>query len=214
MSPSPTPALKLWYSPGACSFVPHVALIEAGLDFEVILAQVRNMTKEFEAINPQLKVPVLALGDEIITEMSAVLTAIASLVPEKKFLGRTTIETIRVYEWLNYLSSTAHGQAYAGLWQTYRFVKDPELYPAVREKSLEAVKDCYSLIDTKLKASGSMYAVGDAFTVVDPFLVVLYCWASRLGLEMEAAYPSYARYAKELLKSESVIEARKVHVNV
>jgi glutathione S-transferase len=154
------------------------------------------------------------MGDEIITEMSAVLTAISSIVPDRQLLGRTQMETIRVYEWLNYLSSTAHGQAYAGLWQTRRFVHDPQLYPAVLERALDSIKECYSFIEAKLHASGMMYAVGSAFTVVDPFLVALYCWASRLELDMEATYPSHAKYAKRLLELESFIEARRIHVNI
>jgi hypothetical protein len=53
---------------GACSFAPHVAIIEAGLEAELILAQLGSMTKEFEALNLKLKlkVPVLAMDDEII----------------------------------------------------------------------------------------------------------------------------------------------------
>lgn len=214
MSSNPTPSLKLWYSPGACSFVPHVTLIEAGLKAELILAQVGSMSKEFEALNPKLKVPVLAMDDEIVTEMSAVLTAISSIVPDRQLLGRTTMETIRVYEWLNYLSTTAHGQAYAGLWQTRRFVRDPQLYPAVREKAVDSIKECYSFIEAKLQASGTTHAVGNSFTAVDPFLVALYCWASRVGLEMESTYPTYTRYAKRLLETESFVEARKIHFNV
>ncbi len=214
MSSNAAPTLKLWYSPGACSFVPHVALLEAGLKPELIRAEVGSMTKEFEAYNPKLKVPVLAMDDGVITEMAAVLTAIASIVPDRKLLGSTTMETIRAYEWLNYLSTTAHGQAYAGLWQTRRFVHDPQLYPAVREKALDSVKECYSFIEAKLRTSGAMHAVGSSFTVVDPFLVVLYCRASRLELDMETAYPSYTKYAKRFLELDSFVRARAVHIKV
>ncbi|KAH8892892.1 glutathione S-transferase [Thozetella sp. PMI_491] len=213
--PSTTlPALKLWYSPEACSFAPHVTLLEAGLEAELILAQVGSMTKEFETLNPKLRVPVLAVDDEIITEIPAVLTAIAQLVPDRKFLGRTPIETVRVYEWLNYLSGTVHGQAFGGLWRPERFVKDPQLYPAVHEKALESLKACYSFIEAKLRASGTTYAVGSSFTVVDPFLVVMYRWGSRPKLDMEAAYPTYAGYAKRLLETKSFVEAHKLHEKV
>ncbi|UKZ81488.1 hypothetical protein TrVFT333_009260 [Trichoderma virens FT-333] len=83
--------LTLFWSPGACSFVPHVALCETGLKFDLVLAKVGHMTKEFEAINPKRRVPVLVMGKEIITEMAAVLTAIATAAPEAHIFGQTPL---------------------------------------------------------------------------------------------------------------------------
>lgn len=136
MSSTPKAPLRLWYSPGACSFVPYVALCEAGLEAELILAQAGKMSDEFKALNPKARVPVFAIGEEVITEMSAVLTAIASLVPEAHLFGRSTMETIRVYEWLNYLSTTAHAQSFESVWRTERFTLDPEIYPSIQARGV------------------------------------------------------------------------------
>lgn len=207
-------SLKLWYSPGACSFVPHVALCEAGLEADLILAQVGNMSAEFKALNPKSRVPVLAIGDEVITEMSAVLNGISSLAPEAHLFGRTTMETIRVYEWLNYLSTTAHAQSFASIWRTERFTRDIEIYPSIQARGVENVKDVYALVEGKLSEHQSDYAVGDSFTVVDPFLVLIYCWAERLHIKMEAAYPRYTAYVQRLLERPSFIGASRLHRNV
>ncbi|KAJ5305183.1 uncharacterized protein N7443_004843 [Penicillium atrosanguineum] len=185
MAENTTPTVRLWYSPGACSFVPHVALGEAGIKADLILAQVGAMAEEFQAVNPKRRVPVLAIDDEVITEMAAILTAVSSLAPESKLLGRTTLETIRVYEWLNYFSTTAHAQAVASVFRTERFTNDPSTYPAIRQKGRETIQEVYALIEEKLKASGTQFAVGDSFTVADACLVLLYLWASRLNIEME-----------------------------
>lgn len=214
MSSTSTVPLKLWYSPGACSFVPHVALCEAGLEAELILAQVGKMSDEFKALNPKARVPVLAIGVEVITEMSAVLTAIASLAPEAHLLGHSAMETIRVYEWLNYLSTTAHAQSFASVWRTERFTRDPEVYPSIQARGVENVRDVYAFVERKLSDHESDYAVGNSFTVVDPFLVLMYCWAGRLRIEMERAYPRYTSYVQGLLGRPSVVEARKVHSHV
>ncbi|KAL3490555.1 hypothetical protein BJX62DRAFT_238011 [Aspergillus germanicus] len=212
---SSQPPLKLFYSPGACSFVPHAALLEANLNVDLILARVGHMTPEFISINPKRRVPVLVINDaEIITEMSAVLTAISSLSPETNLLGRTTLETIRVYEWLNWLSTVAHGQALGSIWRPERYSNDPSIYPAIREKGFETIRECYKIINEKVAEPGTSFAIGGAFTVVDAFLVLLYCWASRLEIGMEAEYPDYAGYAKRLLGRESVRMARELHVDV
>ncbi|KAJ0421733.1 hypothetical protein BJY00DRAFT_311749 [Aspergillus carlsbadensis] len=139
--------------------------------------------------------------------MSAVLTAIPSLSPETNLLGRTTLETIRVYKWLNWLSTVAHGQALGSIWRAERYSKDPSIYPAIREKGLETIRECYEVISEKLAEPGT------GFAVVDAFLVLLFRWAGRLGIDMEE-YPDYADYAKRLLGRDSVGRAREVHVDV
>lgn len=214
MASANKPTLKLWYSPGACSFVPHVALCEAGLEAELIIVQAGNVSEEFKLLNPKRRVPVLAIGQEIITEMSAVLTGISSVAPEAHLFGQSTLETIRVYEWLNYLSTTAHAQSFASVWRTERFTNDPDLYPSIQSRGVENIRDVYALIEGKLLENDSNYAVGKSFTVVDPFLLLLYCWADRVAIEMETAYPKYAKYAKRLMERESVIKARTIHDKV
>ena len=58
--------MKLYYSPGACSLSPHIALREAGLDFELVKVDLKNHTLvadggDFTKINPKGYVPVLEL---------------------------------------------------------------------------------------------------------------------------------------------------------
>src|SRR4051794_35919354 len=72
--------LKLFYSPGACSIVPHIALEEAGADFEpvkVVLAEGQHLQPDYLAINPHARVPALGTDRGVITENIAVLNFIA-----------------------------------------------------------------------------------------------------------------------------------------
>ncbi|KAM0517028.1 hypothetical protein ACHAPE_005140 [Trichoderma viride] len=211
MAITPGSAVKLWYSPGACSFAAHIALFEAGLQPELILAQTGKMTEEFARVNPKMRVPVLAVGDEVITEMPAILTAISALNPTRQLLGQNTAEIVRSYEWLNYLSGALHGQGYGGLWRPERFVSDESLYAAVQERARQTIKDCYAFVDGKLSDSKSTNSVGDSFTGVDAFLLVFYLWGIRSNIDMDTDFPAYAALAHRLLQRESVVEARKVH---
>lgn len=78
----------------------------------------------------------------------------------------------------------------------------------------ENVRGVCALVEGRLGEMASEYAVGDGFTVVDAFLVLIYCWASRLDSDMETGFPRYTSYVKRLLERPSVVEARKVHVGV
>lgn len=55
--------MKLFYSPGACSLSPHIALEEAGLKYEAILAPTKTKQlpdgTDFRTINPLGYVPYL-----------------------------------------------------------------------------------------------------------------------------------------------------------
>ncbi|UKZ81490.1 hypothetical protein TrVFT333_009262 [Trichoderma virens FT-333] len=142
MPTTSNPTLKLWYSPGACSFAAQVALLEAGLQPKLISVQIGSVTEEFARMNPKRRVPVLAVGDQVITEMPDILTSISALSPDRKLMGQNTIETLRAYEWLNYLSGTLHGQGYGGLWRPERFVNDTSMYLGVQERARQTIKDC------------------------------------------------------------------------
>ena len=108
-------AITLWMSPGACSLAPHILLHEIGATFNMVVAATSGggtSTDAFTRLNPKQRVPVLALGNEVITELPAIVTAISNLAPERHLMGDTPLDTARVYEWMNWLSGTLHGQGF------------------------------------------------------------------------------------------------------
>ena len=58
--------LTLYYAPGACSMAPHIVLEESGEKYEphkMDLTKGEQRTQEYLKINPQGRVPALALGN-------------------------------------------------------------------------------------------------------------------------------------------------------
>ena len=69
-------SLALYYSPGACSIAPHIALEEAGADFEarrIMLAEGQHRTPEYLALNAHGRVPLLLIDDQPLTELPAIV---------------------------------------------------------------------------------------------------------------------------------------------
>jgi glutathione S-transferase len=106
--------MKLYFSPGACSLSPHIALREAGLAFD--LEQVDLATKktkagaDFTEVNPKGMMPVLRLDDGTsLTEGPAIVQYIADKAPASGLApANGTIDRYRLQEWLNYITSELH----------------------------------------------------------------------------------------------------------
>nr|WP_241991647.1 glutathione S-transferase N-terminal domain-containing protein [Paraburkholderia sp. RAU2J] len=106
-------AMKLYYSPGACSLADHIALHEADFKFERVRVDLKTKLTEsgqkFDEINGKSYVPVLEFDDgQILTENVAILSWIAqrkpSLAPDGE-LGDT-----RLLEMLAFISTEIHKQ--------------------------------------------------------------------------------------------------------
>ena len=74
--------MKLYYSPGACSLSPHIALLEAGLPYDLVKVDVRAKKLEngddYWKVNPKGQVPALGLDNgEIMTEGPVIVQMIA-----------------------------------------------------------------------------------------------------------------------------------------
>ena len=98
-------SFKLYYSPGACSLSPHIALREAGLPFDLVKVDLGAKTygagADFLAVNPKGYVPALGLPDgQLITEGAIIVQYIADQRPESRLAPRAgTIERVRLAEW-------------------------------------------------------------------------------------------------------------------
>ncbi|EXJ78373.1 hypothetical protein A1O3_09534 [Capronia epimyces CBS 606.96] len=194
--------LTLWYSPGACSLAPHALLYEIEKPFEAIRLNVSGgFPEEYRHLNPKMRVPVLSLNGEIITENPAVMTAISQLAPEKHLMGQTNLEIVRVYEWMNWLSGSLHGQAFGGLVRSHRFSDDPSTYESIKVKARKYIVECFGEIDQKLIG---VHAVGDRFTAVDVFLYVIYRWALPMNLHLSQNFPNYTKLVEEVERRKSV----------
>jgi glutathione S-transferase len=197
--------LTLHYSPGACSMVPHVLLLETGVPFEKVLTSTSDGTTKSDAwkkINPKGRVPVLIIDGAVLTEVPAISSFISSQKPDLHLMGHNPLEQARVLEWFNWLSGTMHAQAIAGMFRPYRFTDDESAFPAISAKAKQTLTDGHQQIEAKL--TDSEWACGDHFTAADPMLLFVLRMSNRLGFNIKATYPAYTAWAKRMEARPSV----------
>ena len=202
---------KLYYSPGACSLAPHILLEESALPYTlelVSIAEGKTRTPEYLAINPKGRVPVLVTEEgELLTEVPAICWYIARQVEHLSLFPHGVLPGARCLEWCNWLSGTVHGQTFGQIWRAHRFVDDKALYPAIEAKGRADVGGHLQFIEQRIGRRD--WAVGNAYTLVDAYLLVFFRWGNRIGLDMRSAYPGWTAHAERVAARPAVQRALK-----
>ena len=173
---------KLYYSPGACSLSPHIALHEAGLAFQAVLASAQTHKladgTDYYTINPKGYVPLLELDTgERLTEGPAIVQYIADQVPAKKLApANGTMARYRLQEWLNFISSELH-KSFSPLFNAAMPDEGKAIYKTRVGGRLKWVNE---------QLEGKQYLMGDQFSVADAYLFTVTNWAKPLGLDNAA----------------------------
>lgn len=174
--------LTLYYCPGACSMAAHVALEETGAPYEGIAVNLRKgeqHAEPFKHINPRGEVPVLKVGDEVITQSVAILTYVGREFPDAALLPRETIAEARCLSTLTWISCAVDPQ-FRRMARPERFVADEAARASVKAGAKEAYWARCQEIDAQL--SSQPWLAGGQYTVCDPYALVYYGWASLFGL--------------------------------
>jgi len=173
--------LTLYTSPRACSLACHIALEESGLPFRAEMVRIRqgeHRKTEYLALNPWGKIPALRIDNEVLTETQAILSYIAdTAAPEVDLIPQgDPLQRARAHEWMNFLSSFVH-LAFRPLFRPGFLVADEALYPQVQAVGIPRLRE--TLLEVERRLEGRTWALGDRYSVVDPYLLVFHIWSQR-----------------------------------
>ena len=172
--------MKLYYSPGACSLSPHIALQEAGLAYTPVLASTKSHKlqdgTDYYTLNALGYVPVLELDNgERLREGPAIVQYIADQVPDKQLApANGTLARYRLQEWLTFIGTELH----KGFSPLFNPATPEEYKPMVRERLLQRLQ----WVDGQL--AGKQYLMGDQFTVADGYLFTVTNWTQPTKLDI------------------------------
>ena len=193
----------LYFSPGACSLVPHIALGEAGAEFSpsrVTLADGDHLKPEFLEINPHARVPALAVEGEVITENIAIINYIGhkwrapGSVPQDDPIAAAKCNRL-----LSWFASSVH-IAFAQVWRAERFSSDETIHPAIQQGGHEALRRYFEELEGQV---GGGWIVGDKFSAADSYLATFFRWGRRIGANMNV-YPRWAALVERVIERPAV----------
>jgi glutathione S-transferase len=175
--------MKLYLTPGACSLADHIAMCEAGLEFDRIRVDLRSKRTEsgedFNAINPKGYVPALVLDDgQLLTENVAILCWVAERAPELAPSGQ--LGRIRLIEMLAFIATELHKSFVRVFFPT----SDAE-----KEAARGMMGARFRFIADRL-AGDCLF--GRECTVADAYLYVMLRWARMSQLNAPAPLPRFA----------------------
>ncbi len=201
--------ITLFYAPGACSLAPHIALEETGNPFQAVAIDTKDGEHRRPAylkINPKARVPALLVDGWVLTENPAILQFIGRTFPDARLWPEDPRGGARATEWMAWLSSTIH-VAYAHVRRAERYASTDSALQDVRAKGQES---CGALWPTIEHAFGEgPWALGDAYSVVDAYLMVFWTWGNgpALGFDMPRMCPRWTAQARRMAARPAVQRA-------
>jgi glutathione S-transferase len=198
--------MKLYYSPGACSLSPHIALLEAGLPYELVKVDVRAKKLEngddYWQVNPKGQVPALGLDSgELVTEGPVIVQMIADQAAAKGLANnlappRDSAERYKLLEWLNFITSELH--------KNFSPLFNPTFSDEVKGFFKDRLMGKFKYIDAQL--AGHDYLLGQSFSVADGYLFTMLCWADRMQFDL-TGLPNLSAYKARVAARPKVKEA-------
>jgi glutathione S-transferase len=196
--------MKLYYSPGACSMSPHIALYEAGLTFTALKAPAKTHQlddgTDYYTINPLGYVPLLELDDGTrLTEGPAIVQYIADQVPEKHLApANGTLARYQMQSWLTFIGTELH-KGFGPLF-------NPATPEDFKKLTADKLMGRFKWVDQQL--AGKQYLMGDNFCVADGYLFTVSNWTPRVGLDI-SDLANLAAYRARMAARPAVQEALK-----
>jgi glutathione S-transferase len=179
--------LKFYYAANTCSLATHIALIDAGAQFETVRLSFKDQDQrkpDYLAINPKGRVPSLVTEKGVLSETPALLVYIAQRFPRANLAPLNDPFALAQMQAFNsYLCSTCH-VAHAHRMRGYRWVDADETgaIDAMKRKVPGSVTQCFEVIEHGMLQGP--WVMGERYTICDPYLFTLSQWLEGDGVDM------------------------------
>jgi glutathione S-transferase len=212
-------SIQLYFSPGACSFVPHVMLEMAGVPFEPIMVKLHKgeqQTPEFKALNPNGQVPVLVDGGEVLTQILALVGYLDKRFPQAHILPDSPMARARAIELLAWLNNTVH-PTFAHVFMPHKYSDQAAVQADIRAHAVEQYRRLMESLQARVQSlPAGQWLTGEHLGPVDAYVLTVTRWATIAGIaptEIPQLWAYVQRVAADAAVAR-VIERERLNLNM
>ena len=214
-------SLKLYFAPGACSFVPHALLEATGAPFEPRLVRLHKNEQdspEYRSVNPRGQVPVLVDGDAVITQILAIVGYLDARFPDQQFLPREPLARAKAMETLAWMNNTVH-PTFTHVFMPHKFSDQPDTQAQLKAFNAKQYRPLLAEIEAmaqRAATQGQAFLGGDRFGPIDAYALTLLRWGGFAGID-PAGFPALWAHVQKVAALPPVaraIERERLQLNV
>ena len=201
--------IQLHYYPSTASMAPHILLEEIGVPYERVLVdrtQGVQKTQQYLQLNPNGLIPALTDGDLVLYESAAICLYLCDSHPQAALappLG--SAERAHFYKWLMWLTNTLQATLRVYFYPERWMNASNPLGAAELKTHAEAkVRVLVDLLDRELARHKGPWLLGDSYTAVDAYTLMLCRWTRHFG-QPARTRPQLGPYLQRVLARPAVI---------
>ncbi len=187
-------SLKLYLSPGACSFVAHAALELAGATFEPVLLKLHRgeqRSAEFLALNPNGQVPLLVDGSDAISQIVAIVLHLDQRFPEAGLLPPAGLARTRALETLLWMNNTVH-PTFTHIFAPQKFSDDAAAQAAIKAHATQQYRKELAQIEHMVAHKATPWLSGEQPGALDAYALTLLRWGGLAGIDPDTLPATWA----------------------
>jgi len=198
---------ELYFAPGACSFVPHVALEAAKAQFEPKLVKLHKgeqKTPEYLALNPAGQVPVLVVDGKPLTQIVAICEYLDRTYPDAALLPKDAWARSRALSQLAWMNNTVH-PTFTHFFRSELFAESEAGRADIKQQAVPQFRRHLERIQEWIGAANP-YWHGERISVHDAYAFVFLRWSGFMGIDPKSL-PAYHAYIQRVIQAPSVAAA-------
>lgn len=204
-------SIALFYAPGACSFVPHVALeaiaAATGETFEfkpIKLHKQEQTSPDYLALNPNGQVPVLTVDGRPLTQIVAICSYLDSRFPQLGLLPQDPWARAQALSSLLWMNNTAH-PTFTHVFMPHKFTDDPDAQAKIRATAATQFRGHLERIQGWLDCA-QPWLGGERPSFIDAYALTLLRWGGFAGID-PATLPALQAFVDRLTHQPAVAAA-------
>jgi glutathione S-transferase len=206
--------LELYFAPGACSFVPHVALetikAASGQDFEPKLVKLHkgeHQTPYYLAMNPNGQVPLLVADGRPLTQIVAICDWLDRAFPQARLLPADPWARAHALSRLAWMNNTVH-PTFTHIFRPDKFAETDAGKAEIRGVAVAQFRKCLERIQGWLGA-------GELPVVHHAYAFTFLRWGGIAGID-PASLPAYRAHVERVMQAPAmaaVLERERIRLD-